>query len=104
MTPRRAIDKQDFLYLWKFQCGIPTLVAVAKLLRTPYPTVRDWVYRNRIPGLAMAALEFYRQAITYRRRHQQALRLLQQPAFSPEQLAAILDGRVQFSDKEEPPC
>ena len=104
MTPRRRIDKQEFLQLWQFQCRIPTLVAVAKLLRTPYPTVRDWVYRNRIPGLAMAALEFYRQASTYRRRHLQALRLLQQPNFSSEQLAAILDGRAPLSDKEEPPC
>jgi len=103
MGHRKSIEKHEFLNLWKFRCGIPTLVAVAKLLRTPYPTVRDWVYRNRIPGLAMAALEFYCQAQDYHRRHQQALRLLRHPDFTPENLAAILNGQAHLSDKEVQP-
>jgi len=57
-----SVPKKEFQDLWRNQAGAKNLQEVAKVLCTPHRTVRHWHDNTRrIPGIAIAALNMWRE-------------------------------------------
>ena len=95
MEPGGKKDTLEFFFrcMWKILSGYPSMTGLAKLLSTPYPTVRDWLYRRRLPGLPVAAIEYFVAAQDSEERIRAALEMLKnKPAPAPRILASALQG------------
>lgn len=107
MAGRRSIDRQQFFRLWKKIARIPSLAAVARILQTPYPTVRDWYNLDRVPGVAMAGLELYVKSKALESKISRARDALRQSR-PPEEVLQILEaaegnpeGAIQNGERED---
>lgn len=65
---KRSATKEEFQSLWKDQVRADNLSVVANVLHTPKPTVSHWNYGiRRVPGIAIAALNMWREIILLRK-------------------------------------
>ena len=66
-----AMNPGEFERFWRTEIRAKSLNTVRLALQSPFPTVRDWNYdKNPIPGVAKAALEFWKKSLEYEKRFQ----------------------------------